>query len=225
MNRLLKTCRSLVKANLIGIMLVCAALAIAIVAGLVVALMWLTAHLVNLNAGWQNTLLTWSVGLLSGIGGWFMLPALTVLLAGLFQDIVMERVERLDYPHCTRRVERAFWPEFWYDVRFTGWAVLLNLAVLPCYVFGIGFALSILLNSYLVGREFFDIAAGFHLGKMNAQTLRQKHRQTVYGGGLVITCLTLIPLINLLVPLFALVWMIHVYHAIFAAEDHAYLPQ
>jgi CysZ protein len=101
-----------------------------------------------------------------------------------------------------------------HDLGFTLRALFLNILVLPLYFFGIGFIVSIVLNSYLLGREFFIAAAGYHLGKPAAGNLARRHRKTVYGGGFVITLLTLVPVVNLFMPILATVWMVHVYHGI-----------
>jgi CysZ protein len=73
---------------------------------------------------------------------------------------------------------------------------------------------SIVLNAYLLGREFFESAAGYHLGKPQAKVLGTQHKWVIYSGGLVICLLALIPIINLFVPIIAVVWMTHVYHSI-----------
>ncbi len=209
-----KTFTSVIQAKLVGLMFICALLALLIVGLLVTFVTWLTADFVELSNSWLDVLLTSSVGILTGIGGWFMLPALTVLIAGFFQETTIQRVERLYYPDAARRGDLKFWPELWHDIRFTLWAVLLNLLVLPLYLFGIGLAVSILLNAYLLGREFFEGAAAYHIGKAEAKALRRKYRKTTFSGGMVITVMTLVPILNMCVPLLAIVWMLHVYHAI-----------
>ena len=209
-----KTFTSVIRANLLVLMFFCAVLAVVLVGVLVALVTWMTAELIDLNNSWFNALLTGSVGLLTGIGGWFMLPTLTVLIAGFFQEAAIQRVERLYYPNAIRRGDLKFWPELWQDIRFTLWAIFLNLLILPLYVFGIGFVVSILLNAYLLGREFFESAAAYHIGKADAKTLRRKHRKTAFIGGTIITVMTLLPILNLFVPLLAIVWMLHVYHAV-----------
>jgi len=210
----MKTLGSIKKANLSGLMLACALLAVIMVLGAVGSITWITDRFVTIERGWLDTLLNWVVGILTGIGGWFMLPVLTVLISSLFQEIAIQRVERTYYPDASDRQVLKFWPEFRHDLKFTGWAVCLNILVLPLYVFGIGFAVSILLNSYLLGREFFESAAGYYLGKTNARTLGLRHRKTIYGGGFVITVMAIVPFLNLFVPILAIVWMLHVYHHI-----------
>ncbi len=211
---LIKTFTSLKKANLFGLMFACALLALVVVLGVAGSITWTTDRFVTIERGWLDTLLNWTVGIISGIGGWFMLPVFTVLFSSLFQETAIQRLERQYYPEAVRSQMPRFWPEFQHDLRFTGWAVCLNILVLPLYVFGIGFAASILLNSYLLGREFFESAAGYHLGKASARTLGLQHKKAVYGGGFVITVMALVPLLNLFVPILAIVWMVHVYHRI-----------
>jgi CysZ protein len=211
---LIKTFDSIKKANLLGFMLACALLAVIVAVGAAGIVTWLTDRFVTFELGWLDTLFKWVVALLTGIGGWFMLPVLTVLISSLFQETAIQRVERVYYPGASDRQVLKFWPEFRHDLKFTGWAVCLNILVLPLYMFGIGFAASILLNSYLLGREFFESAAGYHLGKADARTLGLRHKKAMYGGGFVITLMAIVPLLNLFVPILAIVWMVHVYHRI-----------
>jgi CysZ protein len=209
-----KTLASLTKANLLGLMVACAGLAVAVVLVAVGAVTWLTEHLVNIETGWLDTLVNWIAGAITGIAGWFMLPALIVLIAGIFQEKTIQKVELAYYPEGVRSQEPRFWPDVIHDIRFTLRALFLNILVLPLYLFGIGFIVSVLLNSYLLGREFFESAAGYHMGKPEAKAVGQKHKGAVYGGGLVITLMTLVPMVNLFVPVFAIVWMVHVYHGL-----------
>ncbi len=209
-----KTLDSVNKAGLFGLMLACAGLAVAVVIVLVAVVTSLTAHLVDLETGWLDSLVNWIVGGITGVAGWFMLPALVVLISGMFQERTIDRVERAYYPDEVRSQEPRFWPDLRHDLRFTLWALFLNMLVLPLYLFGIGFVVSIVLNSYLLGREFFESAAGYHIGKPEAKTLGEQNKGTVYAGGLVITLMTLVPLLNLFVPILAIVWMVHTYHGL-----------
>jgi CysZ protein len=213
-----KTVRSLARARLMVLMVFCAFLAVLVVVLLAIGITWLTANLVTIERGWLDATVNWVVGIVSGIGGWFMLPALVVLLSGVFQEITIQRVEQAEYPEKTREAEPHIWPDLIHDIRFTVKAILLNLLVLPFYFIGIGFVLSIMLNSYLLGREFFESAAGYHLGKPKAKELGRQHRRLVYGSGLVLTMLTLVPILNLFSPIVAVVWMVHVYHGLVEKE-------
>ncbi len=208
----IKTLSSLKRAGLFVLIFACIAYAIIIVSVSVFGITWITASFVHIEREWLDKLFNFFVGLLLGVGGWFMLPALTVLISGMFQEKVIYRVEKVYYPDAILEEEPRFWPDMWHDIKFTIWALFLNVIILPLYFVGIGFIISVLLNSYLLGREFFESAAGYHLGKAKARELGKQNRTVVYGGGLFITLFTLIPFLNLFVPILAVVWMVHVYH-------------
>jgi len=209
-----KTLRSLAGARLVGLMILCAFLAVLVVVVLIIGITWLTANLITIERGWLDATVNWVVGIVLGIGGWFMLPALVVLLSGVFQEITIQRVEQVEYPDKIRETEPHIWPDLVHDIRFTLKALFLNLLVLPFYLVGIGFVLSIALNSYLLGREFFESAAGYHLGKPKARELGRRHKGLIYSSGLVLTMLTLVPVLNLFSPIVAVVWMVHVFHGL-----------
>ncbi len=209
-----KTLKTVTRPAMIGIMLLCAALAFLVVLCLVGGITWMTAGLVTLERQWLDTAVNWVVGIVTGIGGWFMLPVLMILIAGVFQEMTIHRVEKAEYPDQVRTGEPNLWTDILHDIRFTLKAIGLNLLVLPFYLVGVGFFLSIALNSYLLGREFFESAAGYHLGKPGARELGRKHWQKIYGSGFVITMLTLVPILNLFAPIIAIVWMVHLYHGL-----------
>jgi CysZ protein len=206
------TLRTLTRADLLGLMIACAFLALLVVAAMVASITWAAGYWIHIEAGWLDTALTWLIGIVSGVGGWFMLPALMVLIGGVFQEKVIQRVERRFYPQFSHPGEARFWPDLYYDLKFTLKAIGLNLMVLPLYLLGIGFFVSIALNTYLLGHEFFESVAGHHYGKAKARQLSRRHRGSVYAGGLVITLVSLVPVANLFVPIIAVVWMTHVFH-------------
>lgn len=209
-----QTLHSVGRRGMLGLMLLSAALAVVMALALILGITWLTADLVSLERSWLDTAVNWLVGIVLGVGGWFMLPVLVILIAAAFQEITIARVERTDYPDAVRTGEPDFWSDLRHDLRFTVKALLLNILILPFYFIGIGFLLSIGLNSYLLGREFFESAAGYHLGKPGARELGRRHKRLVYGSGLVIALLTLLPLVNLFSPIIGMVWMVHLYHTI-----------
>jgi len=141
-----------------------------------------------------------------------MLPVITVIIGGIFQEKVIHRVELAQYPERIRTEAVKFLPDLWHDIKFTLTALTLNILVLPFHLIGIGFIIAILLNSYLLGREFFENAAGYHLGKPEAKELGKQYKNRVYLNGLAISGMATIPILNLFVPIIAIVWMLHVYH-------------
>lgn len=211
---IIKTLQSFFKAKLLLIILLSVIWAIVVVASAVGIITFTTANLIDIKIGWLDKIVNILIGLLTSVGGWFILPAIIPFIAGIFQEKVIYRVEVVYYPHKVRKMEPRFWPDFIHDLRFLAWALFLNILILPLQLLGIGFILSIILNTYLLGREFFESSAGYHLGKPAAKTLGSKNKLDVYVGGLVLTLLSLIPILNIFIPIFAIVWMVHVYHAI-----------
>jgi CysZ protein len=208
-----KTMLSLSQDHLTWLMTGCALLGILTVLTCVGGLTWLSARAVHISIPYVGTAVHVLLGGIYTVVGWFMLPSLVILIAGMFQETVIHRVESAHYTdHRSDRSPR-FWPDLKHDILFTLTAVGLNVCILPFYMIGIGPFLSVLLNSYLLGREFFENAAGYHMGKAEARRLGRNHKTAVYLGGFVITCLTLIPVINLFMPIIAIVWMVHLYHS------------
>ncbi len=217
---ILQSIASFKRAKLIGILFLSLVWAIVIIIIASGVITFVSAHLIHVKIGWLDKLLNFIIGILAGVGGWFMLPAIVPFIAGTFQEKVIAKIELIYYPNSIRKTEPKFWPDFKHDVAFTIWALFLNILVLPLYFFGIGFVVSIILNTYLLGREFFENAAGYHLGKPSAKDLLNKNKTSVYIGGLVLTILSIVPIVNLFVPIFAIVWMVHLYHNIIVSINN-----
>ncbi len=209
-----KTWASLFRVKLILPVAASAGLGLFLVILIVSGLTVLFARLTHFSIPWIDTLSTVLMGGVFGVAGWFMLPVLVVLIAGLFQDLIVRRVETAFYPEAMGCAYGRFWPDLIHDIRFTFRAVFLNVLILPFYFLAVGPFLSILLNSYLLGREFFETAASYHMNKSKARNLGRKNKTAVYLGGFLITIMTLIPVLNVCVPVFALTYMVHLFHAV-----------
>jgi CysZ protein len=71
-------------------------------------------------------------------------------------------------------------------------------------------------NAYLLGREYFEMAAGRFRSMPEAAQLRREHRGTVFLAGMMMAGLVLVPIANLLTPLFGVALMVHVHKRIAA---------
>ena len=67
------------------------------------------------------------------------------------------------------------------------------------------------LNGYLVGREYFELAAMRRLDPQDGQALRKQHKARVFICGIVIAILMTVPLVNWLMPIIATAFMVHVF--------------
>ncbi len=156
-------------------------------------------------------------GWLAGIGtflamGYLIVP-ITALFAGLFLDDIADVVESQHYPHRKKGIALPFSTAIWIAVKFMLIVIISNLILLPFVFFGgLGFFLIYGLNGYLLGREYFELAALRHHTVSDTKFLRSQNQALVYGSGIVIAALATIPYLNLLVPIFATSLMVHVYH-------------
>ena len=71
-----------------------------------------------------------------------------------------------------------------------------------------------IINGVLLGREFFEIVALRRMNFAAVRKLRRKHRIKIFVSGVVIALLFSIPLINLIAPIVATAFMVHIFHGL-----------
>lgn len=142
----------------------------------------------------------------------YLLPAVSVLVAGYFLDDVAEVVEGTDFPGDTPGVPLSLGRALLYGLRFAGLSLLVNLAALILFfVPVVNVVVFFVANAYLLGREYFELAAGRFHPMPEVTRLRLQNRPTVLAGGALLAGLLLIPVLNLLTPLFGVAFMVHLH--------------
>ena len=142
----------------------------------------------------------------------YLLPAVTAIVAGYFLDDVAEVVERQDYPADRPGVTLPFGKAIFYGLRFAGLSLLVNLvALLLLFIPGVNIGAFFVANAYLLGREYFELAAGRFRPLAEAAEMRRQHRPTVLLAGAMVAGLVLVPVLNFLTPLFGIALMVHVH--------------
>ncbi len=167
------------------------------------------------SSAWVNWM-EWSVSILTGIGAVFVLGFLiapiSALFAGLFQDEIADIVEARDYPGDRPGTALPLSQSIVQTIKFTGIVILGNLfALLLLLVPGVNLVAFFMVNGYLLGREFFEFAAMRFMPPAEARAFRKARGGTVFLGGLVIACLLAVPILNLVTPIFATLFMMHLY--------------
>ena len=106
--------------------------------------------------------------------------------------------------------------------RLSGLSLALNLLALPLYLLlpGINLFLFLALNGYLLGREYFDVVALRRLDAAAAKAMRNRCGGRVFFGGVMIAGLFALPLVNLIAPVVATAFMLHVFEALPRVEPH-----
>jgi len=98
-------------------------------------------------------------------------------------------------------------------LRLAALVLLANMILLPADVFAPGFGevATIVVNGFLLGREYFELAALRHISLKAADALRKRNGASVFGAGLILSLLTFVPFVNLFAPLFGAALMVHLY--------------
>ncbi|WP_112662434.1 sulfate transporter family protein [Microvirga flavescens] len=148
----------------------------------------------------------------------YLLPSVSAIVAGYFLDDVAEVVEGSDFPVDPPGQALPLGRAILYGLRFAGLSLLVNLAALLLFFIpGVNIVVFFAANAYLLGREYFELAAGRFHSLPEAARLRVANRGTVFAAGAVIAGLVMVPVLNLLTPLFGVAMMVHV-HKRLAAE-------
>ena len=99
-----------------------------------------------------------SLGIITG--ALFLMPAVTAFVGSFFVDEVAEAVEREHYPAEPPGRALPFFRALIEGVKFAALALVVYLCALPFIFFaGLGVIILFLANSYLLGREYFELAA------------------------------------------------------------------
>ncbi len=193
-----------------GVLMKALALTVALLFALWLALEWLFAHFVVTPWPWLDTALDvmTGVGLLVGLG--FLVAPVAALFAGLFLDEVAEVVERTHYPADPPGRAQPLLASVVTAVKFLSVVLLVNAVALPLVlILGFGFLIFLAANAYLLGREYFELAALRHHDELTALRLRRQNAGMIFAAGLLIAVFLAIPIVNLLAPLFATAFMVH----------------
>jgi CysZ protein len=177
-------------------------LAVLILAGF--ALDRLALSFVHIETSWLATTISILVGL-GLIAGLILLAAPTTsLVAGFFLDEIAGIVEREVDPVGAPGKPAPVLDSALFALRFAALSLVVTLfAIVLLFVPGLGFAAWMAANAYLLGREYFELAAMRFRSVAEAREMRRRFSAPAYLAGLFIAGFVAIPLLNLFTPLFA----------------------
>jgi len=143
---------------------------------------------------------------------WLLFPIAIVASLGLFAEDVIEAVERRYYRELPAAPGMGFTRSTLGAVRFMVVAIALNLLVLPLYLLpGPNLIVYLALNGYLLGREYFELVAQRRLSWRALSRLRRMFRARLWWAGVWIAAILTVPLLNLIAPVIAIGFMVHVF--------------
>ena len=172
----------------------------------------LALSFVHVGPAWLSAVLSIVVTLGLVVGMIFLAPPTASLVASFFLDEIAAIVERAIDPHGPPGRPLPIAPSVAMGLRFAVLSVLANLVVLLMTIFtGVGVASFMVLNGYLLGREYFELAAMRHGPAVQARRLFHQHWGQVWLAGAIVSAAVAVPVLNLLTPLFATALMTRVY--------------
>ena len=203
----------------------CVGFTIALLALLVVGIEWTFSHFVQWP-DWIESAIEWLGGLALVVGSIFLIPPVTSLIAGLYLDDIAALVEREHYPADPPGRELPTLQAIGVALRFFFIVLLVSLiALFLLLIPGVNLIAFYLGNGYLLGREYFELAAMRHLPPAEAKSLRRSNRLTVFLSGLVIAAVASVPILNLITPIFATGFMVRVYKGLARSSGLRLSPQ
>jgi CysZ protein len=187
--------------------------------GLTIVLLIAACLLVNfginqlLSSAWAANLIgnqSW-LGALINVGGvlftialsiWLMVPVTSAIIA-LYLDEVAQAVEARHYPHLPKQTATKLQDQILVGIRFLGILLLANIGALilsmivPLLAPFVFWAT----NGYLMGREYFQMAAMRRMPRAQAQELFQRHQGSIWTAGILMAIPMSIPLVGLFIPI------------------------
>ncbi|MGB3139282.1 MAG: EI24 domain-containing protein [Aestuariivirga sp.] len=178
----------------------------------------LLSYLLSLPWPWAETLAGIGTFLVLLVAFFFMMAPVTAIFAGLYLDDVAGRVEAKHYGRDPKGTPLSGFRALQTSLQFALVILLVNIAVLPLVFTGIGALALIIANAYLLSREFFEMIAMRHMTVDEARQLRKINTPRILAAGFAPAILSIIPVVNLVVPLFATSYFTHIFKQVRASS-------
>lgn len=199
------------------------ALLVAFTTGLVWLVDALTADSVDApivgEITWLDDILSWGSVFLMLILSVFLMVPVASAITSMFLDEVAQAVEDEHYPNLPPAINVPFGDAVRDTVNFLGVLIGANLLALIVY-----FVLTLMLmpfltpvvfwslNGFLLGREYFTLAAMRRIGREGARDMRSQHSGTIFIAGFLMAIPLSVPLVNLLIPILGAATFTHLFH-------------
>ena len=170
--------------------------------------------------------------------GWILIPIFIPLVASFFDEKIVFLINKDEYPADREAHSISPISKFIRTFRIFVVGLFLNLLIIiiifldtigPLLQFIPSFIMDnilldvaviaapilyIMLNSFIFGIEFFHIASAPHSEKHTKKGYGMLVHISIFSGGAVVFFLSLIPIVNLIVPIIGIILMVHLYHVL-----------
>lgn len=152
-----------------------------------------------------------TLGVMATVGlTWILFPAIASSIVGLLLDAVARAVEARHYPALAPAPGAGLADALLSSAKLIALMLVLNILALPLYLFPvINLFVFYGMNGYLLGREYFELAALRRMKPADAYVLRKSRGIRVFFAGVTIAFLLTLPVVNLLAPVIGTAAMVH----------------
>lgn len=175
------------------------------------------------EGGFWHGVVDWLVGLGGAaavlMASFLLFPAVMGLGQSFFLEDAADAVEARHYPDLPPAREQPILEALRDGIDLALVTLAVNLLALPVYI-----VLSLLpplnvvvfygVNGYLLGREYFEVVAVRRLPRRLVRETRRRFRLRIVAAGAVIAVLLTVPLVNLVAPVVAVAYMVHVFEGL-----------
>lgn len=190
----------------------------AITAVLVWGIGWLVGDSVTLpllgQVQWVDNVISWAFVALMVVMSVFLMVPVASAFVSMFLDDVAEAVEDRHYPTLPKVDGVPLRDGIIDGISAMGVLIAANIAaLLLTLVFPIaGLPVFYAVNGFLLGREYFTVAAMRRLGRKGAVQMRKQHGATIWIAGVLMALPLTVPILNLIVPIIGAATFTHLFH-------------
>lgn len=211
---ILLSIRQLADPQTLRLLLLTSAITLAIFAALGTGLWWLldTQVMPRWFPAWNGDFAALAAAAIGFIALWFLFRSVAMLVIGLFTDAIVESVEEDHFPDAAASAQTVSLAAglklgLHSAIRAIGWNLLASPAYILFLATGVGtLALALLVNTILLGRDFEAMVAARH---PHAPAMPRKLRWAL---GFFSAAAFLVPVVNLLAPVFGAALAVHLFH-------------
>lgn len=204
------------------VLLIGVGLTLALLIGFSIAFVWLIGGLIGDDASlpligevtWLNDLASWGAGIMLAVLSTFLMIPVASAITSMFLDTVAQAVEDEHYPQLGAAKSMPFLDALTDTASFLGVLIAANVLALVLYIIFAPAAPIIFwgLNGFLLGREYFTLAAARRVGRREAKVLRSRHFMKIWSAGFLMAIPLSVPILNLIIPILGAATFTHLFH-------------
>jgi len=170
-------------------------------------------HLPPLGSIWVNRFLEVTTPIILILAVFFLGAPVAAIFGSLYLDRIAAKVDAHFFPNDPKAPGTPLATGLRETLRLIALSLLVNIVLLPIDIGVPGLAefATVLANGWLLGREYFELAALRHLSRRESDAMGAKYSMRIYAAGLLIAILTAIPIVDLVAPFFGSALMAHLF--------------